>query len=618
MFKDFYHLKTEPFNTHPDPSIIFISKTHKEAWYYLLFGINTQEPFVVLTGEYGMGKTLLCLRLIQVLKKKGGPPVEYIPTPYEGYNGILRRIAFRLGISPVPEDEGILQDIIYDYFRADTKFSHFYLIIDDAHELNTTTLTKLKHLSTFSHNGFFPVIMVFIAHPSFLKDLKTPALSSLNQRIKRRYHLSRFSFEDTKNYIYYRLLKSGATSIPAFPETTLQKIFAYSSGIPRMINNICDTCLLIGASKELTTIPQEVVDEAIHLVEGSLNEGEFKAEADLQTAPKDEAGAVINISEDIPSGDRELSLSTLMDDTADVQLEKPRALFTGFGNKLRKAAVVSMAAILLMLSGAILSWRFLNDAQIPNLSSLPGFHEEQTRSSNPLSQHPPEDVKVQTLPKKLPAQTDKIVAQVPTLREELLDKPSVELPLTASRIEPIKSEPVGTPLQRSGGADNQPSPNSETVLSAPVPSIVFHPFSIRSSSYQQPDRALAEISEIKQLGLAPYLVKVDLGDMGAWWRIYIGLYSTEEEARSIVKAYKLSNVTVQKTDYTCQLGEFSNETDILNMFAKLKQSGYFPYAFQKARDRFHLYLGAYEKKSEADALHQELQNKGIYSQVVKR
>ena len=74
MFKDFYHLKSEPFSTHPNPGIIFISNTHKEAWFYLLFGIDTQEPFLVLTGEYGMGKTLLCLRLIQVLKKKGRRP----------------------------------------------------------------------------------------------------------------------------------------------------------------------------------------------------------------------------------------------------------------------------------------------------------------------------------------------------------------------------------------------------------------------------------------------------------------------------------------------------------------------------------------------------------------
>jgi type II secretory pathway predicted ATPase ExeA len=618
MFKDFYHLKSEPFSTHPNPSVIFISATHKEAWFYLLFGIDTQEPFLVLTGEYGMGKTLLCLRLIQVLKKKGRRLIEYVPTPNEGYGGILRRIASRLEISLVPEDEGILQDMIYDYFRSDSENFRFYLIIDDAHELDMATLTKLKHLSTFSHNGVFPVIMIFIAHPSFLKDLKTPALSSLNQRIKRRYHLSRFSFEETKNYIYFRLLKSGAMGIPAFPEETLQKIFEYSGGIPRMINNICDTCLLIGASKELTMIPPDVVDEARNLVEGSLTEIEAKTEADIKLDSKDAAGTFVTISEDIPAVDRETSLSMLLDDPEDVQPEKPRPWASGFGKKLRKAAAITLVAILLLLSGAVLSRLFMNNAHISTFFPLRGSQTEQTNSANQFAQQPLEAVKVQTLPQNPPAQPEKIVAQVPTQREESIDKPSVGIPVDVARTEDMTSEPVDAQPQPTSGMDIQPSSKTEAVSSGPVEPIAFHPFSLRSSSYQQSDRALAEISEIRKLGLAPYLVKVDLGDMGVWWRIYIGLYSTEEEARSILKAYKLPNVTVQKTDYACQVGEFSNETDILNMFGKLKQSGYFPYTIQKGRDRFRLYLGAYEKKSEAETLHQELQRKGINSQVVKR
>jgi type II secretory pathway predicted ATPase ExeA len=230
MYKEYYHLKAEPFSTHPNTGTFFVSETHKQAWYYLLFGIDTQEPFLVLTGDYGMGKTLLCLRLIKFLKEKGMSRVEYIPTSNEGYGGVLRRIAMGMGISPLPQDEEILQDMIYDSFRADTDKKRFYLIIDDVHELDLTFLTKLKYLSTFNHDEFFPVIMIFVGHPSFLQDLRTPALNSLNQRIKRRYNLAVFDLEDTKNYIYFRLLKSGATGIPAFPAETIQKIFTYSGG----------------------------------------------------------------------------------------------------------------------------------------------------------------------------------------------------------------------------------------------------------------------------------------------------------------------------------------------------------------------------------------------------
>lgn len=614
MYKDYYHLQTEPFSTHPNTGTFFISNTHKEAWYYLLFGIDTQEPFVVLTGEYGMGKTLLCLRLIKVLKEKGMPRVEYIPTSNEGYGGILRRMASSLGISPIPEDEEILQDMIYDRFRSDTENSRFYLIIDDAHELDTTILTKLKYLSTFNHNEFFPVIMIFVGHPSFLQDLRTPALSSLNQRIKRRYHLARFSLDDTKNYIYFRLMKSGATGIPAFSDETIQKIFEYSGGVPRLINNICDTCLLIGASKQLISIPPSVVDDAKNLVEGSLTGTKAEArtdavvnEARTDAGSKDDVPTPITFSEDLPAGNAAKPgpmLSATDADEYQPEMTRPKVSF--FGKKIRKAVTLAVIIILLIM-GASWVYNFsVNDNDILKLFS-------------PTTSAPPQNTPVQPEKAAVGIPPEKTAVGIPTLREEMTDKPSGETPPPTARTEAMTtSAPTDTSPKPTGGMETQYSSKTEPVSAGTREPFPFHPFSLRSSSYQQQERAFPEIYEMRQMGLTPYLVKVDLGDLGTLWRIYIGFYSTEEEAKKIKAAYKLTNATVQKTDYACQVGEFSNETDGMNMFEKLKQSGYFPYAIQKGRTLFRLYLGAYEKRSEAEALQQELQKKGIKSQVVKR
>jgi type II secretory pathway predicted ATPase ExeA len=263
-------LNAEPFSAHPNTGTFFISKTHNEAWHYLLLGIESQEPFLLLTGEYGMGKTLLCLRLLKFLQEKGAHRVEYITGSNEGYKGILRRIVIHLGMSPLSENEKILQDMIYARFSAESENARFYLIIDDAQELDTTTLTKLKHLSDFNYNEFFPIIIIFVGHPSFLMDLTSSMVRSINRRIKSRYHLTQFSLEDTKNYIFFRLLKSGAAGVPTFPDETIKKIFEFSRGIPRLIHNICETCLLIAALKRLISVPPDVVDEAKKIVEASL------------------------------------------------------------------------------------------------------------------------------------------------------------------------------------------------------------------------------------------------------------------------------------------------------------------------------------------------------------
>ena len=607
MYKDYYHLKAEPFSTHPNTGTFFISETHKQAWYYLLFGIDTQEPFLVLTGDYGMGKTLLCLRLIKYLKEKGMSRVEYIPTSNEGYGGVLRRIAMGLGISPLPQDEEILQDMIYDSFRADTDSKRFYLIIDDVHELDLTFLTKLKYLSTFNHDEFFPVIMIFVGHPSFLQDLRTPALNSLNQRIKRRYNLSVFDFEDTKNYIYFRLLKSGATGIPAFPAETIQKIFAYSGGVPRLINNICDTCLLIGASKQLASIPPDVVEEAKNLVEGSLTHVDMEVQADPVPAEKAAAPAPaptpISFSENLPPGRPEQIDRPAPDDrprpstqteTPEYQPQEPPPprKFSGLGAKLIKAVKITAAVILLLLCIAAALFLYINYDHIVS------FFSTMTQSAQK---------EVTAKLERTPAQLEKITENVPTLREEATDKAPHETAAPAVRSAELTPEAS----LRSAGVMEKPAAGMGVYFA-------FHPFSLRAASHQQLEMAFQEMAEIRKMGLNPYLVKVDSGPMGAFWRTYIGFYATQEEAQRIKTKYKLANVAVQKTEFACHVGEFSNESEGIQIFERLKQAGYFPYVIQKEKNSFRIYIGAYEKRAEAEALNQELQNKGIRSQVVAR
>jgi len=584
MYKDYYRLQTDPFNTHPNTGTFFVSNTHKEAWYYLLFGIETQEPFLVLTGEYGMGKTLLCLRLVKFLKDTGMTRVEYIPTANEGFGGILRRMATSLGIFPLPEDEEILQDMVYDRFRAETVNAHFYLIIDDAHELDTTILTKLKYLSTFNHNEFFPVIMIFVGHPLFLQDLKSPALSSLNQRIKRRYHLAKFSLEDTKNYIYFRLLRSGATGIPAFPDDTIARIFEYSGGVPRLINNICDTCLLIGASKKLISIPTLVVDEARTLVEGSI--GETKAEPQNNSAPAVSTEYQISFSEELPAGNTPQQPFTAIPQVAVEEYEteppaQPKKPAFLSGKQLAFALKVTAIVVLLLLLLAVIFQSLLSDNGM--FSRLASFTLT-TPSLPPTEEFPrPGDM-----------ESNRAVSEIPTLRDEMSDRSTAQTPIPPH---PPRPEALNPPAK---------DPD------------VLHPFSIRASSYQQIDQALKEMAEIRQQGLSPYLVKADLGDMGLLWRIYIGFFSTEEDARKTITTYTLPHAAVQKIDYACLVGEFTNEADFVNIFERLKKSGHFPYVIQKDRNLFRLYLGAYEKKTEAESLSQELQKKGIKSQVTRR
>jgi type II secretory pathway predicted ATPase ExeA len=273
MYREFYQMKKDAFGIQPLPEVFFHSKTHKDAWYYLLYGMSSEEYFLLVTGDYGLGKTTLCLKIVQALKKKGQIPFTYISTPNYGFSRILQEVADDLGLDVAEEDKDI-QYNIYRCLENDNNRKRFFLIIDDSQYLDMPILGKLQLFANFNYNGFFPIRIILFAHTSFLEKLKSPELEALDQRIKRKCHLHPLGVDETKEYIYFRLLKSGAPGVPGFTEDAVRGVFDFSKGVPRLINNLCDTCLLLGAQQQVTTIDAPIVAHALEYVEGKFGGGD--------------------------------------------------------------------------------------------------------------------------------------------------------------------------------------------------------------------------------------------------------------------------------------------------------------------------------------------------------
>jgi type II secretory pathway predicted ATPase ExeA len=299
-------MKTEAFINQPSPDIFFNSRSHKEAWHYLAYGVNSKEPFLLLSGDYGTGKTTLCLRLIQVLKDGGKLPFVFVSTPTDTYASLLRRIASCLDIFVERDDESNLQSLICSYFEYHKEIKGFSIIVDDVQEMDISTLNKLRLLANFNIFGRFPIRLLLFSHFSFIDKLKIDLLQPLNQRIKRRYYLEPFNFSETREYIYFRLVKAGAQGMPLFTDEAIRIIFDHSKGIPRSINNICDGCLLLGASQGLTTIDKPVVEKAIDYIEGTHVRPTPPA-----VSPSPEAVQELTLGVQHPSGEDRVSHITL-------------------------------------------------------------------------------------------------------------------------------------------------------------------------------------------------------------------------------------------------------------------------------------------------------------------
>ncbi len=263
MYESYYKMNSKAFPGQPNPAVFFESEIHAGAMSFLTSGIEEKEPFVLLLGQYGMGKTLLALRLTNFLEERDHPYIN-LPTPVISYANLLEHIFQKYEWTPVARDEESLQHQLFQYLGSyGAGDSTLVIVLDEIQEYDISTLLKMRMLSNYNLQGHYPFQFVFLGHPRFLQTLSSPRLQALAQRIRRRYHLEPFTLEETREYVYFRLIESGARGRPYFPDDALECIHRSSGGIPRVINNICDTCLLIGASHNLDVIAYDVVKEAL-------------------------------------------------------------------------------------------------------------------------------------------------------------------------------------------------------------------------------------------------------------------------------------------------------------------------------------------------------------------
>lgn len=288
MYKEFYSIQKDAFSFQLDPEIFFNSRQHKEAWYFLAYNFKTREPFILMFGNHGTGKTTLCLKLIKALEKKGNIPYVYIQTPNYSYAHILKKICHVLNLEVADEkDEQAMQDTIYGYAEKNISSGDqtrvINIIIDDAQDVQMETLWKLRMLANFFVEGIFPFRFIFFSHTSFVNTLKKPQMLALHQRIRRRFHLEPFDVNDTRDYIYFRLNRAGAPSRRLFTDEAVLAIYYYTSGIPRLINIICDTSLMMGAANRAPEINRAIVDEAFKRCQGVMQKQDNGDQDKVQT-----------------------------------------------------------------------------------------------------------------------------------------------------------------------------------------------------------------------------------------------------------------------------------------------------------------------------------------------
>ncbi len=270
MYNEFYRFQESPFNITPDPRFLFFSERHREAFNHILFGIRERKGFIQITGEVGAGKTTVCRAILQEL----GPAYRtaLILNPCMTSTQLLRTVLSEYGLKPGRLDRASSLDALNEFLLHEAIIGNdVVLFIDEAQDLEDDLLEQVRLLSNLETDQTKLLQIVLLGQPELREKLEQRNLKQLRQRITVRYHLSPLSREETEAYIQHRLRVAGADSRPIFTPWAVRKIYAYSRGVPRLINAVCDKTLLCGYVTGTDKLMAGHVRRAIRELEGNVS-----------------------------------------------------------------------------------------------------------------------------------------------------------------------------------------------------------------------------------------------------------------------------------------------------------------------------------------------------------
>jgi type II secretory pathway predicted ATPase ExeA len=262
MYLELFKLHELPFRLSPDPEFLYLSKQHARAKAYMESTIWFTDGFVVITGEIGSGKTTLIETFLRELQSD--VVVAQINQTQLSPTAFLQTVLVQFGFSPFnmkkPEVLATLNQFLMEQHSSGRKV---LLIVDEAQNLTSRVLEEVRMLSGVETTKEKVLRIILIGQPELNDKLNSDELIQLAQRVRLRFHLAALTKAETNAYIEHRLEVAGSQGRRIFAEDTYPTIYKYTGGVPRLVNTLCDTCLMAAYGKAQDTVTTAELDKAI-------------------------------------------------------------------------------------------------------------------------------------------------------------------------------------------------------------------------------------------------------------------------------------------------------------------------------------------------------------------
>jgi MSHA biogenesis protein MshM len=245
MYLYYFGLTELPFTLTPNTNFFLGITPHNEALAVLMTALKTGEGFIKVVGEVGMGKTLLCRKLLNEIPEHF--VTAYIPNPYLKPDELRRAVALELGVKQAQRmsSQLLTQRIQNRLLELHGKGHSVVLILDEAQALPDESLEALRLFTNLETETRKLLQVVLFAQPELEQRLKENKFRQLCQRITFSYTLRAMNELEVTHYIQHRMQVAGYKGARLFSDKLCKKITKVSGGIPRLINILCHKMLML-------------------------------------------------------------------------------------------------------------------------------------------------------------------------------------------------------------------------------------------------------------------------------------------------------------------------------------------------------------------------------------
>jgi MSHA biogenesis protein MshM len=257
-----FHLDRLPFSLTPDTHFFCNSPQHVGALNTALVCLDQGEGFIKITGEVGSGKTLLCRLLLNHLSNSEHFLTAYLPNPNIRQEELAVAIAKEIGLildSQTQNAQQLQETLFKRLIHINQEGKTVVLLIDEAQAMPTETLEALRLLSNLEAETHKLLQIVLFGQHELNDKLNSQALRQLKQRIAFSYEIKPLTRTEMGAYVRHRLAIAGHTQGNLFTPKSLNYIYKYSAGIPRVINILCHKALLASYGLGLPAVNMRAV-----------------------------------------------------------------------------------------------------------------------------------------------------------------------------------------------------------------------------------------------------------------------------------------------------------------------------------------------------------------------